>query len=300
MNCQLEKIITKDKIELDGVFFKPKKSGKKALLYVHGLSGNFYGSCKILNAFAQEFNKFGFGLACFNTRGHDLVAGVKKINKRKKDGYERLTLGAAFEKFENCIFDIDAGINFLKSKGFTEIIIVGISTGANKTAYYFSKSQNKHAKAGILLSPICDRLALKKDLGKNFNKKLKARLKKAKKMVTLKQGNKLMLQDKNEFSFSANRVLSLYTNESNEDTFPYDIPQAKFKILSKIKKPMLTVFGNADKYLDRPIEQIIEIFREKSKKAKNFDSAIIENASHSYGGHEKELAKIIINWIKKI
>ena len=300
MNCQLEKIITKDKIELDGVFFKPKKSGKKALLYVHGLSGNFYGSCKILNAFAEKFGKFGFGLACFNTRGHDVVAGIKKINKRKKNGYERLTLGAAFEKFEDCIFDIEAGVKFLKSKGFTEIVIAGISTGANKTAYYFSKSQSKYAKAGIFLSPLCDRSALKKDLGKNFNKKLEALLKKAKKMAASKQGNKLMPQAENGFSFSANRILSLYVEESNEDTFPYDIPKAKFKTLSKIKKPILAVFGSADKYLDRPIEQIIEIFREKSKKAKKFDSAIIKNASHSYDGEEKELAKLIVSWIKKI
>lgn len=270
------------------------------MLYVHGLSGNFYGPCKILNAFAEEFNKFSFGLACFNTRGHDIVAGIKKINKRKKNGYERLTLGAAFEKFEDCIFDIEAGVKFLKSKGFTKIIIAGISTGANKTAYYFSKSQNKYAKAGILLSPLCDRSALKKDLGKNFNKKLKVLLKKAKKIVASKQGNKLMPQNKNEFSFSANRVLSLYTNESNEDTFPYDIPQAKFETLSKIKKPMLAIFGSEDEYLDRPIESIIEIFREKSQKTKKFDSAIIKNASHGYDEKEEELAKLIVDWIKKV
>jgi hypothetical protein len=188
----------------------------------------------------------------------------------------------------------------LKSKGFSEIIIAGISTGANKTAYYFSESQSKRAKAGVLLSPICDRSALKKDLGKNFNKKLKTLLQKAKKMAILKQGNKLMPQDGNGFSFSADRILSLYANESNEDAFPYDIPKAKFKILSKIKKPMLAVFGSADEYLDRPIEQIIEIFEEKSKKIKKFDSAIIKDASHSYDGKEKELAKLIISWIKKV
>lgn len=281
------------------MFFKPKKSSKKALLYVHGLSGNFYGSCKILNAFAEKFDKFGFGLACFNTRGHDVVAGVKKINKKEKSGYERLTLGAAFEKFEDCIFDIEAGVKFLKSKGFTEIIIAGISTGANKTAYYFSKSQNKYAKAGILLSPLCDRSALKKDLGKKFNKKLEVLLKKAEKMVALKQGNKIMPQDRNGFTFSANRILSLYTNESNEDAFPYDIPKAKFKTLSKIKKPMLAVFGSADKYLDRLIESIIEIFRENFQKTKKFDSAIIKNASHGYDEKEKELGKLIVDWIKK-
>lgn len=300
MNCSIEKIITKDGLELNGIFFNPRKRKKKALLYIHGLSGNFYNPYNTLNTFAKKFDKFGFGLACFNNRGHDTVAELRKQDRRKKRGYKWLTFGAAFEKFEDCIFDIEAGVEFLKAKGFSAVIIAGISTGANKVAFYFSKSHSQYAKAVILLSPVCDRLVFKKDLGKDFKKKFTILLKKVRKMVSLGKGNELMPKIKNEFPFSANRFLSLYTKESNEDTFPYDMPKAKFRALSKIKEPLLVVFGDKDKYLGRKPELIIKIFKEKSKKAKKFDSAIIKGASHSYEGKERELAKLITNWISKI
>jgi alpha-beta hydrolase superfamily lysophospholipase len=137
---QFERIITKDGIRLEGLSWVPKKPSKKALVFVHGLTDNFYGDYEIFDALAKKFNKIGVGLASFNNRGHDIVTGVLKKDKRKKRGFKSLTLGAAFEKFEDCIFDIEAGVRFLKEKGFRKIIVAGISTGANKTAYYFSKS----------------------------------------------------------------------------------------------------------------------------------------------------------------
>ena len=300
MNCELQRIIAKDRVALDGVFFNSKKRSKKALLFVHGLSGNFYNPYKTLSAFAEKFNSFGFGLACFNNRGHDTVAEVRKQDRRKKKGYKWLISGAAFEKFEDCVFDIEAGVKFLKSKGFSKVIVAGISTGANKAAYYFSKFHSKYAKAVILLSPVCDRAAFKKGLGDDFDRKLKILILKAKKMKKNGKENELMPKIGNQFPFSAKRFLSLYTKGSSEDTFPYDIPGAKFKALSKIKKQMLVVFGEEDKYLDREPKEIIKVFKEKAKNTEKFDSAVIYGGSHGFCDKEKELAEAIAGWIKKI
>lgn len=137
----LAEIITEDKLIHQGIFFKPKKpssvprrgtSAGKAILWVHGLTGTFYGNIKIFDAFAQACEKEGWGFASFNNRGHDMVTGARRLDSTNPKGYSHVLVGAGLERFEECIYDIEAGVQFLIDKGFSEVIVVGHSTGAIK------------------------------------------------------------------------------------------------------------------------------------------------------------------------
>ena len=297
MLCHLQRITTKDGVRLDGIFLKPKNPKKIALLFVHGLTDCFYGDFEILNELAKKFYKLGIGLASFNTRGHGIVSETIKKDKRKKSGYKSLTAGGVFEKFEDCVFDIDAVVNFLQNQGYSKIIVCGISTGANKAAYYFSKPHSKLAKAAILLSPGSDILGLKKEIGEvEFYKKYEL----AQRMIKFGKGDYLMPAQGSHFPFSTRRYYGLYKEGGSEDIFSYGNLRAKFKGFSKIKEPILVVLGDNDKYLDRQPIEIIKALKKGARKTKNFDSAIIQGGSHSYKEKEEELTKIIINWILKI
>jgi alpha-beta hydrolase superfamily lysophospholipase len=79
----LSEITTADKLIHQGIFFNPSKPGKKAILWVHGLSSTFYSHIELLNEFAKQSEVNGFGFAAFNNRGHDAISGARKLDKRK-------------------------------------------------------------------------------------------------------------------------------------------------------------------------------------------------------------------------
>ena len=174
---QLVEATTKDKLIHQGIFFHPSHSSsvktskdkkaadgsaslrkpKRALLWVHGLGGKFYSHIRLWEALAEKAKKAGIGFAIFNNRGHDLVAGIRKVDKRKRTGYSHIVAGTGYEDFNKSMFDIDAGISFLINQGFSEIILIGHSTGANKVCYYAGSRKDPRVSAIVLASPVSDR-----------------------------------------------------------------------------------------------------------------------------------------------
>ncbi len=292
MNWKLKKIITKDGINLEGIFFLPPSHKNKGILFIHGFTGNFYSNIEILNALAERLGKFGFGVASFNTRGHDIISWIRCEGKKEK---KLLILGGAFEKFEDCILDIEAGLKFLHSQGFNDLILIGISTGADKVAYYLSKPHSKLIRGAVFLSPADNILIGRKELGK----KLDTILKKTKRMIKIGKKNELILDPLLEFPISYHRFFSLYQEGSNENVFVFHSRVKKSKVLSRIKEPIFLILGEKDRYLYNYSPQfVIRII--KRNIYSSFKSAVIKDAGHNFKGKEKKLANLIANWIKKL
>lgn len=291
MLFSLERIRTKDDVELDGIFCKPKKLSGKALVFVHGLGGNFYGSWQNILMFADFCFKNGIAFVSFNNRGHDIVSSIHKKKKTKK----RLLGGAGFERFEHCVYDIAAVIRFVRSRGYKKVFLAGHSTGANKVLYYLYKTRDRRVAGLALLGPLSDVIGEMKTLGKRF-KTVLAKIKKFSK----RHPDELLPKNLTSKIITARRYLSLYTPGSREDVFPYYNPKAKFKELRSVKVPVLVVVGQKDKYLDRKAERLIEIFENNAVAAKDFQSVIIRNTGHSFKNKEKVLAGVLVDWIKRV
>src|SRR3989344_5331045 len=142
---KLEQIKTRDGLSLEGLFFRPKKRARAAAFWVAGLSGRFSGSPKRTLTLAKIFSGAGIAFAAFDHRGFGAINFLKQ-GRGKKQKY--FPAGSAFEKFEHCIFDIQAVIKFLKKQGYERIFLLGHSTGSNKAAYYYWKT-NGRGLAGI-------------------------------------------------------------------------------------------------------------------------------------------------------
>lgn len=293
----IEEVTTKDKLVHQGVFYKPslphfaKASRDRALLWVHGLTDNFYGDIKILEALALAGEKIGLGVASFNTRGHDVITSITKLDKDSPKGHTSVMMGAGREKFKDCIYDIDAGITFLKSQGFTQIFIAGISTGANKVCYYAGTRKDPGIAGIILVSPISDVAIKINELGDSYA----AAIRKAESTVKKGKGE-LLAEGLDYMPLTPNRFLSLYKENSSEDVFPYYQKNPKFNVLKKITIPMMVILGGADEYSERPVAEVAKIFK-KYQKSNNFKSVIIPQGFHGFGGMEKELGTAVLRWI---
>jgi len=293
-NIQLVEIITKDNLVHQGIFFRPVKPLKRAILWIHGLTDTFYGDVKTFDEFTKQCEGLEWGFASFNTRGHDIITSTTKIDPSHAKGKTHSIQGAACEKFIDCIYDIDAAISYLEKEGFNEIVLVGISTGANKACYYVATQKDSRVVGVVLASAISDVGIKKKQLGSQYKKIID----KARSLVKKGKGNNF-IEGLDYMPITPNRFLSAYAENGDEDVFPYYQNKPTFGTFSKIYNPLLIVMGERDEYADMPVKDILDIYA-KAQKSKLFKSEIISGGYHSFGGKEKELVEKIVDWAKNV
>ena len=74
MAIEFNSIHTKDDLEHIGILsnIDSPKDPEECFLLIHGSSGYFYGAMNL--GLIDRFNKAGYDVASFNTRGHDLIS----------------------------------------------------------------------------------------------------------------------------------------------------------------------------------------------------------------------------------
>lgn len=290
MKALIHRIQTEDGLELHGILYRLEKETKTVLAQVHGMTGNFYEN-KFLDNLAKTLTKNNIAFCPFNNRGSgNITTFVKEINGKR----EYLRIGNANEKFEDCLLDIKAHIDFLENQGFTNIHLSGHSLGAPKVTYYLGKSQDKRIKSLILLSP-ADMLGLARENKERFEEEIAE----AKKMIAEGRGDKLMPKKVwDEYPLTASTYLSLFDNNSEAGVLNFHNPNDQFKILSQITRPIFTIMGRKDDVLIIPIENIMSLIKEKAKSSLRCEHQILGEADHNYQGYEQELADTILKWVK--
>lgn len=295
INGNLVKKITSDGLEHSG-FWVNKKS-KIAVFHSHGTSGDFY-THKFIGKEIEKLSSRGISFLTANNRGHDVYADIRKHKGRD---VEWAQIGGAFEKFEECLLDISAWLDFLANQGVEQIILQAHSL-TQKILYYQSHKKDKRVIGQIHLSPCNDAGYMYYLLGE---KKYEEINKKVEKMV--KEGNVKELLPK-ELSVVCPMGALAYSGYLTEDgignLFPYHNPKSpKWKILNETKDPILAVFGGADGFIKPSIKEAVDLFKKNAKSAESVTVKIIDGAPHSYIGYEgklvEELSRWIVNYQKK-
>lgn len=289
----LSEITTKDGLIHQGIFFQPQKHGTKALLWIHGLTGRFYGDVAMMEQAALMCEQNGWGLASFNNRGHDMITGAHRVDPVNHSGYSYATIGAGHEEFEESVYDMEAGVNFLVQQGFSEVILVGMSTGANKACYYGATTKDIHVAGIVLGGPMSDRYS--SGYTSEIYKKYKAIMQKE---IEEGRGDELKV-GYDFFPLTPNRWMSLYVEGSAEDVFNYADEKNALAQFSKITKPLLVMIGENDEHADRPIEDIKKLFDDHAR-SNNYRSIILPNTNHGFDKKEKEAVDAIIEWVNTI
>lgn len=306
MKCDFVQVVAKDGVNLEGLVFglegcpstHSARSGQTPTsvgVWIHGLTSNAFRNYGRATTLARVFNDNGLAFATFNTRGHDVVAYSVKSDRRRTRGYKNITIGSAYEKFEDSVLDLDAIAEYLGKK-FKKVVLLGHSTGANKVAFYLSRPRvNKMVVGGALISPVSDAPGWRRQLGERYEEALAL----AKKMMKGQRGKELMPQELIGSINTARRFLGLATHEATEQLFPDREFRGLLRVFSKIKTPTFVLFGGKDDYLfkDRiTASELINVFAFNYKGGK-FRAQAIPGADHGFVEKEEELGKILIRWI---
>lgn len=287
MKTKFVRITTKDKLILSGNFYSPDKVTKKAILHIHGMCGNFYEN-SFLSYMADEFTKNGYSFLSTNNRGAGIFFDFPI--KGKKEAHKRI--GNAYEKFEECIYDIKAGLDFLEKENYTEIILQGHSLGAVKVAYYMAKTKDKRVSKLVLVSP-SDMIGLTED--KDHAKRMVL----SKKLIKEGKENELLPDLLWGWAWnSAATYVNLSERNTAVDVFNTYDKEAP-SCIKDITIPIFAILGGTDDAAILPVKEALEVIKSKAKKAPRFDTLVVGKAPHSYFGYEQQLAKGIVSWLKK-
>jgi pimeloyl-ACP methyl ester carboxylesterase len=277
-------IVTPKKFVLNGLWFGPKKP-KRAIIWIHGLSSSAFSKLDIVEKLVDSRT----AVMTFNNRGHSNVARIAKVSGKKS-----LTAGAAYERFEDCIDDIQGAINFTKKAGAKDIYLAGHSTGCQKAAYWAYKN-GRGVKGVILLAPMSDYAGAVKKYGlpkiRHMQSMARAMLKNGRDNEIVR--SKFWTDEPD----SPRRFLSLYTPDSVEQSiFSYFEPSRPAKVLAGIRLPVLSILAENDEYADRPAQDVVTWFENHARSP--LVSLVIKDARHSFRGHGVVVIKAIKTWIK--
>lgn len=230
----------------------------------------------------------------FNNRGHDKISSARRLDKKGK--MHRILAGSAHEIFTDCVDDIAGAVDFCRRQGFRKIILVGHSTGCQKSIYYLAKTKGKKQIAKVvLLCPVSDYADAIK-----FNRPAVKRAEKvARGLIRVGKKHRLLPPQVWPNLHDAQRFLSLFTPESQEEIFCYATPSRRPATLQKTAVPMLLIFAEQDEYLDRPLTEIVKWFKEKLAD-KNASIKTIKGANHNFAKRESAVINIIDKAISSV
>ena len=287
MKQELVRINTTDNIEQPGILYTPNSDTKRIVIHVHGLNGNFYEN-RFSDILAKTYTNNDYAFLTFNNRGRDFIAELLK-------GNEFSIIGGCLERFKDCILDIDGIVNWVKDKGYNEIILEGHSYGCNKVLYYYHHKKNDAIKKIVLLAPCdipseCKKFLTKEEYDKAKNDSTR--------LVQDGKENELI-----DFSILANGKMAAGTYyydflPGGEDDFIryVDGENGKSKLLNNIDIPVLIVFGDMDEcVLTQPLDIVKKYLL---NNLKNCSIQIIKGADHEYTDKYNELGEIIKNNMK--
>ncbi len=293
LSGSLVKTITSDGLELQG-FFVDKKSDI-VVFHSHGTAGDFY-THKFIEVEGEKLSSKNISFLTANNRGHDVYADIRK---HVKDNIQWTQIGGGFEKFEECIFDLRAWLDFLSKHGVRRVILQGHSL-SQKILYYQHLKKDKRVISQIHLSPQNDAGLMYYALGE---KKYNATNKKIEKMVKEGKGNETLPKELSPVSYvtSAQMYYGYLTEQGAGTLTPYHSPHSsQWKTIGQVREPMLVIFGSKDVYMKPSVETAAKLIKEKTKNTPATTVKIIHGATHSYIGYEEKLAAVITDWIEKL
>ncbi|NCC49742.1 MAG: alpha/beta fold hydrolase [Spartobacteria bacterium] len=255
---------------LDGFWRHELDLNTTLLVYVHGMHSNFYRS-KLKKELMRHCVGQGYDLLSFNTRGAEGAV--------------------AYERFTDCLADIETVLNFGASRGYKRFALIGHSTGCQKITYYQAMRQDKRVCALIDLAPGDDYAIWRRDIGKRADYWLK----KAHALVRERKGDTLLPAEC--LGFTAKRFLSVADPTKLESKiFNYAGPLTHF---SRVTAPTLVLFGSEEEYACIPVEKMGDILKNKSSSA-HFTFHTIPGADHGFHGQEKQTARYMYTWLKSV
>lgn len=285
MNEKLVRIKSNDGIEMPGILYTPKDYSENICIHVHGMNGNFYEN-RFVDVLADTYTENGYSFLTFNNRGRDFITELIKDD-------DFTLIGGSLERFQDSLFDIQGAIDYVKKLGYKNIILEGHSYGCNKVLYYYNKIEDNSIKKIVLLAP-CDipeesKKFLSSDEYENAVRESEELVQKGRDMELINYS--VMANGK----VAAGTFYYDFLPGGENDFIRYrDGADGKSDVLSKIKIPILIIFGDKDECV--LTENIDVVSGYLKNNISNCNLHVIKNTDHIFTDKFNKLGEIISNF----
>lgn len=278
---------------LSAMVSRPKGS-KIAVIHLHGLDSAFYKPLPL--KLGVRLVRHGITFMSIQQRGsyREYNLDLYKGNK-----WSRIHAGGRIERFEDSVYDIEGAIGYLRRLGINKVYLQGHSTGCQKSVYYAIKNNDRAVKGLILLAPADDHSIWKSDLygfwgrgkGRGFAEAIRFARSKVKAAAPFWMDTRYGT----DLRYTARRFLS-FADIRNVEARIFDYESPKLKEFGRVRIPVLAIFGTKDQYL---VKSAKECMRELGRNTGSslFMGILIKNTNHGFVNKEKELAKLVSDWI---
>ena len=288
--CRLVRFDATDGAPLAGLLFEPRRRTSRAVIFLHGTGGSSVFESKRTNAIAPAFAREGIAYFPFNNRGAHIV---------RRFGNE--LGGYSYERIRDCVFDIDGAVRELRRRGYRDITLIGHSTGANKIAVYDHYKPRNFIKRYILLGGGDDTGLLYQELGA---RRFTAALAKARAMSESHRDLELVPPSLSELPRSWRAFYDMANPDGDYNVFPFlEVMRGirlsrrpRFRYVRAIRKPALFLYGENDEYCVDSASATVAALAEALGAKTNVELAIMKDADHGFGGMERQLATVILDW----
>jgi hypothetical protein len=288
MQVELVRATTSDGLRLDGalspilpVSHSPPRSTTAAIL-LHGVAGNFYTS-STFEPLIPRLQEMGLAVLSVNTRGHDSVFGSMAGNVRRR-------LGAAYETVDECRLDIAAWIEFLASRGYERVVLIGHSLGAIKAVYAQAHEKWPQVAAVVAASP--PRLSYSTFMNSPESGVFGESMSTAEKMVAEGRGEELFT---GKFPFPLLITAAGYIDKYG--------PAEQYNILrfaANVPCPALFTYGSKELAGGGVAFAGLADALSSLPTADRHRVEVIEGGDHVYAGVAEKLATAVIRWLAQV
>jgi len=267
MAAEVHQLRTADDVGLT-LAYMPVPKSKLTVLCTHGVGSSFY--MTTLFRVAQLLGEQGFSTAVLNNRGHDYLW------MNRPDGR---WLGASFERFEDCILDLEAAVGWLRERGHDRIVLAGHSLGCLKVAYTAAKRPE--------LAPVALALCSGPRLPQGHNAEVLAR---AQDLVASDRPDELLfvpIPDEPPVArvFTAATYVNKYAPEANTNIL---------EIADQLRLPTLVLAGTEEP----PMLAFAHDLQAALPNAAPL--ATIDGANHFYAGRQEVVADVVGRWLGEL
>lgn len=261
---------------LHGAMFSPADRTARpdmGIVLVHGVALSFY--MRPLPAIAAGLAEQGYAALCVNTRGHDWVA---------RGGNGTAFAGAAFERLEDCLADIDAAIAWLQGRGVARVALFGHSLGGLKVFYYQGTRQRADVAGVVSCSTPKHfyrvRLEEEPEFAKHFAR--------AQALVDTGQGGELLWAPAGSGAglFSAATFVNKYGPDERSDVRPY---------AARLGVPLLVTAGSEEPAFVAHAHELAA-----AAGAEQGTVRVFQGGDHYYRGQEPALAETVAVWLQRV
>lgn len=278
---------TRDWLKLQWMHRESKKNST-CLVFVHWMAWNI-----LENYFAEilwfNLSSNWYWFIYWHNRWYSIMNDIEKNEIWWKLWDSHVRIWVTYERFHECINDIELWVYEAKKMWYKNIILVWFSLWCNKTIHYLNHIKCKNIFKLILIWPP-DMVWLAK---KEWNKYEKF-LMEAKINIKYNSPKKLLSGFWENYPISSQTFLDLFQEFWPADNLPISRNPEIYKQLSSINVPILAIMWENDSVIINSPYNDLNTIKDKSLNCESFDMRIIEWANHIYSNREQDLSNSVL------